>query len=282
MDTKLSRLCDGLLEAGWLVAVISIPLFFNIHSERVFEPDKLTLMRSIALFMALVVLVRFIERRGWQDLHIVSWRDEISIWRKPFVLPVAVLILVYFISTVFSITPRISWAGSYQRLQGTYSTLSYVVILVAVTTTIRSRIQIGRIVTAVIVTSIPISFYGLLQHFGLDPLPWGGDVEARVAGHMGNAIFVAAYLVMAVPLTLGRIIDAFTNILSDEQLSFADVLRSAQHILHAMFSLPRVRPRLWMDTSYFGTWRAYLVILRSRAGREIPRISQAWPLWPRV
>jgi hypothetical protein len=57
MDSKLSRLCDGLLEAGWLVAVIAVPLFFNIHSERVFEPDKLVLMRSIAVFMAGIMLV---------------------------------------------------------------------------------------------------------------------------------------------------------------------------------------------------------------------------------
>ena len=41
MDSRLSRWCDGLLEAGWLVAILAIPLFFNIHSERVFEPDKL-------------------------------------------------------------------------------------------------------------------------------------------------------------------------------------------------------------------------------------------------
>ncbi len=230
MESKLSRLCDGLLEAGWLVAVIAIPLFFNIHSERVFEPDKLTLLRSIALFMALVMLVRFIEQRSWQKLQLLDWRIENSVWRTPFVLPVVILVIIYFVSTVFSITPRVSWAGSYQRLQGTYSTLSYVVILIAAATTIRSRIQIGRVVTAVIITSIPVSFYGLLQHFGLDPLPWGGDVEARVAGHMGNAIFIAAYLIMAVPLTLGRIIDAFTNILSDEELSFADVLRSAIYI----------------------------------------------------
>ncbi|MDX1413067.1 MAG: tetratricopeptide repeat protein, partial [Candidatus Promineifilaceae bacterium] len=230
MESKLSRLCDGLLEAGWLAAILAVPLFFNIHSERVFEPDKLTLLRSIAVFMAFVMLVRFVERRSWTNLAVLSWRAENSIWRTPFVLPVATLMLVYFISTIFSITPRVSWAGSYQRLQGTYSTLSYVIVLAAAATTIRSRIQIGRVVTAVIVTSIPVSFYGLLQHFGLDPLPWGGDVEARVAGHMGNAIFIAAYLIMAVPLTLGRIIDAFTNILSDEQLSYADVLRSAIYI----------------------------------------------------
>jgi hypothetical protein len=89
------------------------------------------------------------------------------------VLPVAVLVLIYLISTLFSITPRVSWAGSYQRLQGSYTTISYIVILIAAVTTIRSRVQISRIVTAVIITSIPISFYALLQHFGLDSVALG-------------------------------------------------------------------------------------------------------------
>ncbi len=230
MDSKLSRLCDGLLEAGWLTAIISVPLFFNIHSERVFEPDKLTLMRSIAVFMALIWLVKFIDQKGWQRWERLSWRHEQSFWRMPFVLPIVALVLVYIISTIFSVTPRASWAGSYQRLQGTYTMLAYIVIGGVAASTIRSRAQIGRLVTAAIVTSLPVSLYGLIQHFGLDPLPWGGDVTVRVAGHMGNAIFIAAYLIMVVPLTLGRIIDAFTNILSDEVLSYADVIRSGVYI----------------------------------------------------
>jgi cyclophilin family peptidyl-prolyl cis-trans isomerase/tetratricopeptide (TPR) repeat protein len=44
------------------------------------------------------------------------------------------------------------------------------------------------------------------------------------------AIFIAAYLIMAVPLTLSRIIAAFNNILNDEDLSSADVLRASIYI----------------------------------------------------
>ena len=271
MDSKLSRLCDGLLEAGWLTALISVPLFFNIHSERVFEPDKLTLMRSIAVFMALTWLVKFIEQKGWRRLGRLSWRHERSFWRLPFVLPIVALALVYLISTVFSVTPRVSWAGSYQRLQGTYTTLAYMVIGGVAASTIRSRAQIGRLVTAVIVTSLPVSLYGLIQHFGLDPLPWGGDVTVRVAGHMGNAIFIAAYLIMVVPLTLGRIIDAFTNILGDEVLSYADVIRSGVYIFLLGIQLLTIYwsgsrgPLIALATGLFSFTLILLVSLRDAA-----------------
>ncbi|MCA9952593.1 MAG: O-antigen ligase family protein [Anaerolineales bacterium] len=230
MDSKLSRLCDGLLEAGWLVAVMVTPLFFNIHSDRVFEPDKIALLRSIALFMSAVWLVRFIDQRGWQKLTTLRWNGRHAFWRKPLVLPILALVAIYLISTLFSITPRVSFLGSYQRLQGTYSTLAYIVIFAVMAADLHLRSQIRRVGTAVIIASIPVAFYGLLQHFGLDPLPWGGDVQVRVASSMGNAIFVAAFLIMVVPLTLARILDAFTNILSDENLAFSDVIRSSIYI----------------------------------------------------
>ena len=106
MDSKLSRWCDGLIEAGWLTAVIAIPLFFNIHSDRVFEPDKLTLLRSIALLMSTAWLVQFIDGRGWQQLNRLRWNDKESIWRKPFIFPLALLVVAYLISTALSVSPR--------------------------------------------------------------------------------------------------------------------------------------------------------------------------------
>lgn len=231
MNSKLSQWCDGLIEAGWLAAIIAIPLFFNIHSDRVFEPDKITLLRSIAIIMAIAWLAKFIDQRGWEQLKIwLSPKREESVWRVPFVLPVFLLVVSYLISTLFSVTPSVSLLGSYQRLQGTYTTFSYIVVFALIAATMRRREQASRLVTFIIITSIPVAFYGLLQHFSLDPLPWGGDVSKRVAGHMGNAIFIGAYLIMAVPLTLARIIAAFNNILNDEELSSADVLRASIYI----------------------------------------------------
>ncbi len=269
MPTKLASWCDGLIEAGILLAVIGAPLFFNIHSDRVFEPDKLTLVRSMALLMAGMWLVGFIDRRGWNDLSWLRWRSDDSIWRMPFVLAVFFLVVIYLISTAFSVVPRTSWAGSYQRLQGTYTTLAYIVIFALAAQTLRRREQINRLVTTVIITSIPVSLYGLLQHYGLDPLPWGGNVQDRIAGHMGNAIFIAAYLIMAVPLTIVRIVDAFTNILSDEELSYADVVRSSVYIFTVAIQLVAIYwsgsrgPMLGLMIGMFALVLILLVSLRN-------------------
>ena len=63
-STRLSAFCDKVLETGWLLAVVITPLFFNVYSSRVFEPDKLTTLRTLALIMAAVWLVKYIEERA--------------------------------------------------------------------------------------------------------------------------------------------------------------------------------------------------------------------------
>src|SRR4051794_36572840 len=126
--------------------------------------------------------------------------------RVPMVLPILFYALVYiFASTpLVSVVPLTSILGSYQRLQGLLSQGAYLMIGLLIIANMRSRPQFERLVTFCIATSVPVALYGILQFTGHDPLPWAGDVQSRVASSMGNAIFVAAWLIMLVPLTLQR------------------------------------------------------------------------------
>ena len=210
MRTRLSVFCDKIIEAGWLAAVIVVPLFFNIYSQRVFEPDKLTLLRSIAVVMSVAWAIREVEDWRANQGEGDSGGTQATFWQRvretPLVLPTLFLVFVYLVSTATSVVPRVSFWGSYQRLQGTYTTLSYVVIFFLALQGLRTKRQLNRLITVMVLVSFPIALYALIQHFGLDPLPWGGDVTTRVAANMGNAIFVAAYLIMLVPLTLSRLL----------------------------------------------------------------------------
>ena len=44
-QTKIDQWCEAVIEAGWLAALVLSPLFFNVFSSRVFEPDKISLLR---------------------------------------------------------------------------------------------------------------------------------------------------------------------------------------------------------------------------------------------
>ena len=230
MKTKLSLFSEKLIEAGWLAAVVGVPLFFNIYTARTFEPDKITLMRSIALVMLLAWLVKVLEE-GIASKGEQSFGQRLKTWLKqPMTLPVLVIALVYVISTVFSISPRVSFWGSYQRLQGSYTFLSYILIFALMAATMNSRAQIERFITTVIIASVPVALYGIIQHNGLDPLPWAGDVTKRVASNMGNAIFVSSYLVMVIPLTVSRLVRSMKAIITEDQASWGHTILAAVYI----------------------------------------------------
>ncbi len=216
--TKLDVWAEALIEAGWLAALTVAPLFFNVFSSRVFEPDKISLIRTIALVMLVAWIVRSVDSgRIWLPGG-VSKDDSVKPGRSgllgaPFLLSILLLVIAYLISTVFSVAPFVSWFGSYQRLQGTYTFLAYVVIALAVMAHMRRTEQLRRMRHVIILTSLPIAIYGVIQHFGQDPLPWGGDVQTRIAANAGNAIFLSAYLIMAFFFTLERVYSSFAHLL---------------------------------------------------------------------
>jgi len=231
-SSRLSAFCDRVIEASWLAALILAPLFFNVYSSRVFEPDKITIVRSLALVMVGAWIVKWLEERG-RDPD----RSDRVTWRTPLMLPTLAFVIIYVIASALSIVPRVSILGSYQRLQGMYSMFSYIVIFWMIVMTMRRREQLDRFVTVVVMTSLPIAFYGLIQHSSKDPLPWGGDVTSRVAANMGNPIFVAAYLIMAFFLTMGRLIESFRVILTEKESRLSDILRASVYLFIAALQL---------------------------------------------
>ena len=238
MPTKISRYCEGILEAAWLTAILVVPLFFNIYSSRIFEPDKISLLRSLGLVILAAWLVKIIEE-GEIRWKILQPKGSLfkSILRIPFIAPVLGLAAVYLIATLFSVNPGVSLWGSYQRLQGTYTTFSYMLIFAAIAGNLRRQVQVERLISVVILTSLPVSFYGILQHYHQDPIPWGGDVTLRIAANMGNSIFLAAYLIMVNPFTVVRIITSFRAILTEQQGLFRHLVRATAYVFIAALQL---------------------------------------------
>ncbi len=212
MSTRLSHFCNGILEAGWLVALVVVPLYFNPSSSRIFEPDKVALLRSVAVLVGMAWLVK----AGAAWMAGTNTSPEAAAPDRPARRPawhpmvgVAVLLLAsYALATVFSILPQLSLWGYYGRLQGLYTTAAYLVFFFAVAALLRTREQVQRLVTTTLLVSLPVAAYGVLQHAGLDPLTWVEPVAERVQSTLGNPVFLAAFLAMVVPLTLYRLVEA--------------------------------------------------------------------------
>jgi tetratricopeptide (TPR) repeat protein len=271
LPTKIGRFADGIMEAAWLAAMILVPVFFNIYSSRIFEPDKISLLRSLALLILAAWIIKLIEESGirWQNIQRgENWRATLS--SIPLLLPVMALAIAFLISTIFSVTPRISLWGSYQRLQGTYTMFSYLVVFFSMIVNLRRKAQLHRIVTVIILSSLPVSLYGLLQRYQLDPIPWGGDTTARIASNMGNSIFVAAYLIMVFPLTLMRIVESFEALLGERGWYLPHFVRATGYIFIvclqslAIFFTNSRGPWLGWGASVVFLWLGLSLIWRKR------------------
>jgi tetratricopeptide (TPR) repeat protein len=200
-QTFLTRWADRIIEAGWLLALVFTPYFFNLLTARHFEPDKAMILRALVLVMLAAWGIKTIEQVSMARER-PRWR---AWWRAPLAIPALISAAVFVLATLVSVQPSISWWGSYQRGQGTYTNLSYMALFALVVGNLRSREQLQRLLTTAILTGVSVSAYGIVQHLGLDPLPWKGNVITRISSTMGNSIFVAAYLIMIVPWVLYRL-----------------------------------------------------------------------------
>src|SRR5436305_13297339 len=220
-----ARALDYVTESCWLLALVAVPIFFDTMTVRIFEPDKIVLFRNIVLVMVLAALLRAIltaptamaraatsprpeDERGGGAAGATTagppwWRDQIT--RRPMLVPVIIFTLVYTAATINSVLQGISFWGSYDRMQGLYTWLSYIALFVVLTYSVRSWAQIERIVSAFVFASVPVAVYGIMQHMHWDPVQWGADTTVRVASTLGNAIFLGAYLLMCMPFAVYRL-----------------------------------------------------------------------------
>lgn len=200
-----SRIADGIIEAGWLLALALVPVFFNVHSGRPFEPDKAALLRLLALLVAAAGIARWVE--DWLG----GWRPTFSRWREsPLFICAALYLGASAVSTALSIEPRLSLWGSHARLDGLLTLLANLTIFVSVATRLRRREQLQRLVDVIVAASLPVCVYGFMQRLGFEPLEWRVQYqEWRISTTLGNPIFVGSYLILVLPVTLAGVLAAW-------------------------------------------------------------------------
>jgi O-antigen ligase/Flp pilus assembly protein TadD len=197
-DAPLRTWSARALEALWLTAAVVVPLAFNPWGGSVFELPKVALLRALVLLMSLTALVRVIEGEG------SSRRSQPRRPATPLCWPALSFGLALALATAFSVNPRASIWGSYERQQGLLTMGVYPALFLFTATGIRTRAQAERLWAALVWGSVPVVAYGLLQAAGLDPLDWRTDAASPVLSTIGRANFLGSYLVLVMPLTMGR------------------------------------------------------------------------------
>ncbi len=270
------------MEAAWLAVVVTIPLFFNLSSSRMFESDKVYVLKFLVVISGAAWLIKRISARFAADDQTGSSEQQASFFKLPLAIPVLVLAGIYTLSSVFSISPAESWWGSYNRSQGTIVIYCYTILFLIVLSQLRTSAQMKRLKYAFILTSIPVSAYSILQSWGSDFIPWTDFFRHRSSGSIGNPIFLGAYLIMVIPLTIGRFVDAIRMLRGDGDRRPGFILLgccSAALIMHflALLYTQSRGPVLGLVVSGYICFFIFLVLRRTPASRSFicPAIAVA-------
>jgi O-antigen ligase/Tfp pilus assembly protein PilF len=187
------------LEVLWLAAAVLAPLLFNPWGANAFELPKALLLRALVLLMGLAALIRVAGE--WGSSNRPAQRPaRVLFW------PALALGLAFAVATAFSVHPRVSLWGSFERQQGFLTVAALLALFLLTATHLRTRAEADRLWAALVWGSAPVVLYGFVQAAGLDPLNWHTDASSPVLATIGRANTYGSYLALVAPLTAGRLL----------------------------------------------------------------------------
>jgi len=219
------RVADGVSEAACLFAILSLPLYFSALTSG-YEADKAVLLRVLACVAA----------PAWILGTVVSSRGKVRLRPEPLLLLGLSIFLAFCLATLLSIDASQSLWGSHGRQQGLWTQASYLVIFVVAATRLRSSVQLQRLVSVLLLGSLPVVIYGVFQEFGLDPVRTSGSPDTLqwpVWSTFGQHVFFGSYLVLLIPFTAARLVKTWDvwSQASPGWVQQSEVLRSAAVVL---------------------------------------------------
>jgi O-antigen ligase len=81
-----------------------------------------------------------------------------------------------------------------------------ILFFILLVSAIQDKKQIDRLVTSLVLGSVPVAVYGWIQFLGYDPLDWISGSISNVHATLGYSLFLGSYLVLVIPFSFGRLI----------------------------------------------------------------------------
>ncbi|HSK93989.1 MAG TPA: O-antigen ligase family protein [Candidatus Angelobacter sp.] len=191
VDVSAASFSDAAAFGVLLVSVVAIPVTFSIANPDVFAMPKTIVAVGLAVVLLGLLGVRAATHRG----------SGPELVREPLAWAVGGFAAWTALATIFSVDPGRSLVGEPRQFQGLGTTLAYTVYLAAGWTTVRTPRRRTMLLVAAAVAAGIVSTYAVIQGANLDPI-WTDLDDERAFSTIGQANALAAYLVIAVPLTL--------------------------------------------------------------------------------
>ena len=209
------------------MGLLLVPMVFfrpeNFLSEAVIaylEVPKIALLRTLVGLMVILWLVEWgvssrspfswsKEQDGW--LRPSAWLTRLSAWLRGqptrwLILAVWFFLGTTLLSTVLSASFSVSLWGEVPGQDGfaAYTVIAYILLFGVITTHLKTRHQLWRLLGTIVVMGVVVAGYAVLQHYGYDflgVLESTGGGRLRVTSTMGNAVFAAATMLMPISVS---------------------------------------------------------------------------------
>jgi len=189
MREQLVNIFSKIIEGGIIFLVFLLPLFFLPITTEAFEFPK-----QILLFFFVGILTIF-----WAIKMILEGR--VKILHSPLTIPILIFFFVFVVSTIFSVHRFSSIWGSYPRLYGgLVSLISYLLIFFLVTSNIKEKRQISRILVSLSVSGFFLATIGILNFF--DRYIFKNYLANRFLTPAGSADSTSLFLATLLPVVL--------------------------------------------------------------------------------
>lgn len=168
----------------FFITFLLLPLIVIPVTSELFEFNK----------MVFIYLMTSIITSLWLAKILVS--KKINFQKTPLDLPILIFLAANIISAIFSIDKNLSIFGYYSRFNGgLLSLFSYSILYWAFVNNI-SKEKVSKIVKAIVLSSVLVCLYAILQKAGIDKNIWVQDVQNRVFSSLGQPNWLAAFIVL--------------------------------------------------------------------------------------
>lgn len=168
------------------------PLIFNFSNSELFELPKMYFVYSLTIIIV--------------TLHLINWvKKNTPLFRHSILdIPLLLFLISQTISTFISIDINTSIFGYYSRLNGgLLSIISFIFLYWILVIYINKDFK-REIINTLLFSGLLVSLFAIAQHFGIDKNIWLQDVQSRVFSTLGQPNWLAAYLVILLPLSLSK------------------------------------------------------------------------------
>jgi O-antigen ligase len=169
-----------------ITLVVTLPLYFDTTMFRPFDTPKFFALMVLTICLFICVMI---------DPSHLKFKSPIS-------YPIIALWVVTCFSTFFSVHPMTSLIGGSKRFDGLVSFSAYVFIFFVVIN-YATRRMVDILIEAIIWTCFIVCEYGACQQAGLEFFEWI-KWDTRVFSTLGHPGFLAAFIVMVLPLVIYR------------------------------------------------------------------------------